>query len=189
MEDARKLMSQIIDRKEVFATPWFNVVAKSVAGGDPAAPYYVLDLDDYVSVVAVTENEEILLVRQYRPVVEGYTLELPSGHVEVGESPEQTMRRELSEETGYEAAEIELLGCLIPDVGRLANRMWCYFAPNVKPCSPGTEIEPGIDLIVCDRRRLIRYLTDGQLDHALNLAVILLAVLKGRLSLTSPAEP
>ena len=181
-------MSQIVDRNEVFATPWFSVVAKGVAGGDPDDPYYVLELDDYVSAVAVTDKGEILLVRQYRPVVEGYTLELPSGHVEPGESPEQTMLRELVEETGYAAGEIELLGCLTPDVGRLANRMWCYFAPSVKPCGPGVEIEQGIDLVICDRRQLVEYMMDGRIDHALNLAVILLAVLKGRLQLPVAAE-
>ena len=181
-------MSQISGRKKVFATPWFNVVAKDVTGGDPNDPYYVLELDDYVSVVALTEQDEVLLVRQYRPVVEEPTLELPSGHVEPGEEPEQSMRRELIEETGYEAGEIELLGCLTPDVGRLANRMWCYFAPNAKPCKPDVKIEPGIERVICSREQLGEYLMSGELDHALDIAVILLAVLKGRLPLATLTE-
>ena len=174
-------MSHITDRKTVFTTPWFDVIAKAVAGEKPDDPYYTLELDDYVSIVALTEEEEILLVRQYRPVTESYTLELPSGHVDAGEPPEKTAVRELLEETGYEAGEVELIGCLVPDTGRLANRLWCYFAPNVRPGQEPLAIEKGIELVVCSREELIDHITEGRLDHALNLAVVLLAILKGHL--------
>ena len=179
-------MSHIAYRKTVFTTPWFEVIAKAVSGEDPDDPYYTLELDDYVSIVALTEEDEILLVRQYRPVTESYTLELPSGHVDVGELPEKTALRELLEETGYEAGEIELIGCLVPDTGRLANRQWCYFAPNVRLGQEALAIEEGIELVVCSREELIDHITEGRLDHALNLAVVLLAILKGHLSIDLP---
>jgi ADP-ribose pyrophosphatase len=174
-------MSRIDSREVVFSVPWFDVVAKVVAGEDPNDPYYTLELDDYVSVVAVTEEGQILLVRQYRPTTESYTLELPSGHVENGESPETAGVRELLEETGYEAREVEFLGCLVPDVGRLDNHMWCYFTPDVRPSEQQVPVEEGIELEICSPEELARYITEGHLDHALDLAVILLAMVKGLL--------
>lgn len=168
----------------MFRTPWFEVVAKTVAGSEPDDPYYTLELDDYVSVLALTANDEILLVRQYRPTTETYTLELPSGHVEDGEPPETCAERELLEETGYQADEMQLIGCLVPDTGRLANRLWCFFAPNVRPSAEATP-EEGLELVVCSQTEFVEHITEGRLDHALNLAVILLAMLKGLLPLES----
>ncbi|NET59570.1 MAG: NUDIX hydrolase [Symploca sp. SIO2E6] len=171
----------IIERNKVFSTPWFDVVAKTLSEGNPNAPYYSLELSDYVSVVALTQQQEVLLVRQYRPTVERYTLELPSGLLEAGESPEDTAKRELVEETGYQASTVELLGCLIPDTGRLSNQLWCYFASNVTLSSPNPVLEPGIELVVCSQEDLVKYILQQQFDHALHLAPILLAMLKGRL--------
>ena len=51
----------------VFATPWFHIVAKQVEGS--TGPHYSLQTKDYVSVVAVTGDDQLLLVRQFRPAV------------------------------------------------------------------------------------------------------------------------
>ena len=167
--------------RSVFDTRWFSVVER--AQGD-AEPYYMLELPDYVSVVAVTPSHEIVLVRQFRPVVERETLELPSGHVEDGETPEEAARRELLEETAFVAARFELLGTLVPDVGRLANRMWCYFAQDVHPCHDPHELEAGVSVVVLPERDALQYAADGGIDHALNLAVLYLAMSSGKLSWT-----
>ena len=94
-------MSLITSRSIEFTTPWFDLVAKRMNAVDP--PYYSLRMLDYVSVIALTTERQVVLVRQYRPAVERYTLELPSGHVEADETPEQSAHRELAEETGYHA--------------------------------------------------------------------------------------
>jgi len=168
------------DREPRFETKWFTVVAQPQAGGDP---YYMLELPDYVSVIAMTPSREILFVRQFRPVVRRETLELPAGHVEARESPEAAARRELLEETGYVANELELLGSLTPDVGRLANRMWCYFAGGVEPARQPHDREGGVSLVVLRERDALRAAADGTIDHALNLAPLFLALASGRLSL------
>ena len=103
----------------VFATPWFEVVAKHPPGYDQ--PHYSICTQDYVMVVAVTTEGRFLLVRQFRPAVGVATLEFPSGHVERGETPAQAARKELLEETGHVAPELELLGELAPDTGRWAT--------------------------------------------------------------------
>lgn len=175
-------------RQTVFSTPWFELVAKESAADSEAAPHYSIQTRDYVTVVALTAAGEVLLVRQYRPAVEQVTLELPAGHVEPGESPEEAARRELEEETGYRAGRLEFLGRLLPDTGRLANRMWCYFTPDARRVAnpPNAEGEP--ELHVCSSLDdLSRLIAESRFDHALHLAALSLATTSRKLAL--PARP
>jgi ADP-ribose pyrophosphatase len=169
-------MSQIVDRKIEFATPWFQLISKRVAS--ESAPYYSLQMQDYVSVLAFTDQYELVLVRQYRPAVERYTLELPSGHVEQNESPEQSARRELAEECGLEALQLELLGTLISDTGRNENRLWCYLAARTAPLGADYVPERGVERILVPRTELAALVVHAEFDHALHLAVLMLAVVK-----------
>jgi ADP-ribose pyrophosphatase len=169
-------MTPILNRKTEFTTPWFELVSKQVAG--QSAPYYALRMQDYVTLVAFTEKAELVLVRQYRPAVERHTLELPSGHVEKDETPEQAARRELAEECGLEARELELLGTLISDTGRNENRLWCYLAPEALPLAAGYVAEPHVERILLPRSRLPELLANAELEHALDLAVLMLAVVR-----------
>jgi ADP-ribose pyrophosphatase len=169
-------MTQIVDRKIEFATPWFQVVAKSVAGD--SRPYYSLRMQDYVCVVAFTAQDELVLVRQYRPPVERHTLELPSGHVEPNEAPAESGRRELAEECGLAAPELELLGTLISDTGRNENRLWCYLARKTSPLRAPYVPEPGVERVLVPRIKVAALIAQGEFDHALHLAALMLAVVK-----------
>lgn len=69
------------------------------------------------AIVPFASDKEILMVRQYRYALGKETLEIPAGKVDPGESPEQCIRRELLEETGYEAASIERVCTYAPAIG------------------------------------------------------------------------
>lgn len=90
-------MPTIIDRSVALATHWFDVIAKHVDSGP--RPYCTVQPRDYVTVLATDADGTFLLVRQYRSVVEDFTIEPPSGRVDDGETPEASIRRELIEET------------------------------------------------------------------------------------------
>jgi ADP-ribose pyrophosphatase len=166
-----------------FATPWFEILAKTMKPGE--APYYSLRLPDYAAVVAITEDQRVLAVRQYRPAVERHTIELPSGLVDPGESPAEAAGRELLEETGYQAAGMEVLGAMEPDTGRLGNRIWSCVATNVRRIE-GLAPEEGIEVLSYTLPELARATAEGEFSHALHVAVLLVAMMKGKLSLATP---
>ena len=164
-----------------FTTPWFNVLGCTVQdmpGTDGDQLYYSLKPPDYVSVLAVTPDRQVLLVRQFRPAVDAYTLELPSGHVEPHETPEQAGHRELTEETGFIARSLEHLGTLNPDTGRLSNRLWCYLARDVRSPADRGVPEEGLELVTYPLDELWSLIADGTFDHAINLATVALAVVR-----------
>lgn len=173
-------MRRVLGQDLLFCSPWCDLTAKRVSG-DPR-PHYSLRLPDYVSVLATTRDARVLLVRQYRPAVERTTLELPSGHVDPGETPGKAARRELREETGYVAGKLIFLGRLEPDTGRLGNRMWCFFAPS-SPRAPRTGPESGIAVVRVTPAHLRRKIIDGSFSHALHIATITLAHLHGHFSM------
>jgi ADP-ribose pyrophosphatase len=164
----------------VFATPWFQILGKTMRQGEE--PYYSLKLPDYTVVVAITEEQRVLIVRQYRPAVERDTLEFPSGLVDAGETPLEAARRELLEETGHQGGEWEVLGGMDPDTGRLGNRLWSCVAKGVRRVE-GHAPEEGIAVETWSLEELSQAMVDGRFDHALHVAVAMMAVLKGGVAL------
>lgn len=168
----------------VFSTPWFKLVSRVAKGGDD--PHYFIAANDYVCVVAQRSDEQIVLVRQWRPAMNAFTLELPAGHVEENESPEEAARKELFEETGYTAAEFVPLGCLAPCTGRLGNRLWCFFAGNAaRQHDSQTGSEPGVTTIL-HRGDLSELTSHPEFVSAQHIAAIFLAVQRGYLGRESP---
>jgi ADP-ribose pyrophosphatase len=161
----------IRQRLPAFTTPWFELTAKQT-DLDPQ-PFYSIKQADYVCVIAITDAGDYVFVRQYRPAVEDYTLELASGLVDDGVAPEVAAIRELEEEAGYGAENPELLGVLYPDTGRLQNRMWCYVVRGAR-LIPGYPVERGMEPVVLGSDRVNELLRSGELSCALHYAAFML---------------
>ena len=87
-----------------------------------------------VAVMAVTEEEAVVLVRQYRPAIDRWTLEVPAGTCDVdGEPPAETARRELAEEAGYATVELTLLTRCAITPGFCDEFSWVYLATGLTP--------------------------------------------------------
>lgn len=173
---------KIVSTARSALSPWVTLVTRAVErGGGAPQVYHSLAQADYVSVLALTPDGRIPLVRQFRPAVERVTLELPGGLLDSAEAAEAVAVRELEEETGLRAIGAPvLLGNLLPDTGRLENRFWCFFmhAETAREWKP----EPGVERVLVSRGELQQAILDGTFDHALHIALVGLAFLKGHIN-------
>jgi ADP-ribose pyrophosphatase len=164
-------------------SPWVSLVENRVvtAPDDAGAVYHSIDTIDYVSVLALTADGRIPIVRQFRPAVRRFTLEFPGGLRDGDEAPEVCAIRELAEEVGLAASHLQPLGVFLPDSGRLGNRMWTFLAPGVVPV-PDWRPETDVAHRMVTIAELHALALDGSFDHAPHVAMLGMAVLRGWLA-------
>ena len=121
----KKLSSEYISdhkyftaRKDAYATPTGKVVS----------PYFVVELPESACAMAVTTENEILLVEQYRYPIDQECFELPGGFIDDNEAPSKAIARELAEETGYSFGHIHYLGTTYANPGVLNNATHLFLA-------------------------------------------------------------
>jgi len=135
--------------------------------------FFRIDSPDWVNVVPVTAEGEIVMVRQYRHGLRDVTLEIPGGMVDPGETPQGAAARELLEETGYRAARLEAIGSVNPNPALFGNRLFAFAAHGcervAEVANEGTE-ETVVELVA--PRALRRLLREGRIDHGLVMAAL-----------------
>jgi 8-oxo-dGTP pyrophosphatase MutT (NUDIX family) len=111
--------------------PWMRLRRDEVRDGRDIVPGgVVLEYPDWVDVIALTAEFDIVLVDQYRHPVQQVRTEFPAGAVDEGESPLQAIQRELREETGCVSDDWHLLGSAPVNPAWQSNRIHSYLALN-----------------------------------------------------------
>jgi ADP-ribose pyrophosphatase len=165
-------------------SPWMSLIERDVefAPNGMVETYHAVGQPDYISIVAVTPDRMIPIVRQFRPAMECFTWELPAGLLEEGEDPVESCRRELLEETGFPARTVTPLGITAPCTGRLSNRMHSFF---VETEEHGVDVTPesGLTVTLVSPTGLVRLIAAGEFISQLHLGTLLLAELHSLLEL------
>jgi len=148
MDDQEEYAAPEIEPWKVTATTypyrdeWLSLRSDNLLlpNGKILAPYHTIESPDWVNVIAISDQGNIILVEQYRHGAKQILLELPAGNVDPKEKPESAMRRELLEETGYVSDDWRYLGALFPAAARLTNQVHSYLALGARKLA-----EPAVD--------------------------------------------
>lgn len=135
--------------------------------------FYVVESADWVNIVPITEDNEVVCIRQYRHGTDEITLEIPGGLVDLGEEPKEAAMRECLEETGYRVTDATSLGVLRPNPALFPNKLYTYLARGavqVAEISNTATEETRLELIPLDD--LDGLLRSGEIDHALVAATL-----------------
>jgi len=167
---------------KIFVARTFDVL-------DPrnGTPYVrtVIEAPDWVNVIAVTERDELVLVRQFRFGTWGNTLEIPGGMVDGKEDVQLAAARELEEETGYRPARMTKLGDSHPNPAIFTNRLHSYLAEGcVKVHDGAPDGAEDLQVVIVPKRELPELVRSGQITHSLVLAALYLQKLREPASTT-----
>ncbi len=144
--------------------------SKNLSNG-ASKPFFVLETSDWANVIPVTNDGEIILIEQFRHGVADLTLEIPGGVVDSPERPSEAARRELLEETGFQAAEIVRIGESIPNPAIQNNRMHHFLATGCKKVAePNFDSDESIATSRVAPGDINELLKTGRIAHALVVA-------------------
>jgi ADP-ribose pyrophosphatase len=161
--------------------PWATLRSDrcEMPSGHIVEDYYVLEYSNWVNAIAITEDNKILMVHQYRHGAGIISLEIPGGVIDPGEQPEQAIRRELLEETGYQFDDFELLSTVYANPSTANNQTFCYLAKGGKKVQ-GQHLDEQEEIIVetFTIDEVKQLLADNKIAQALHCTGIFYALMK-----------
>lgn len=126
-----------------------------------------------VCVVPLTDEMEVVAVKQYRYPIGRVTIEIPAGKLDAGENILDAAKRELSEETGVESADIEYMGRLYPSVAYTDEIIHMYVAKNLVYGEAHTDDDEFLNVVKIPLKDFVQMVMDGQIQDSKTMAAIL----------------
>ena len=139
-----------------------------------AHEFFILDSADWVNVIALTPDRQIVLVEQYRHGSDTVELEIPGGIMDAHDpSPVATAMRELREETGYEGEHARLIGTVLPNAAILSNRCHTVLIENCRLTHP-VQFDHGEDILtrLLPADAIPELVASGKIRHCIVVAAL-----------------
>ena len=128
-------------------------------------------LQDFVSVLAITNDNMVVMIEILRYPRNYVSLEIPSGHIEEGETPKESAFRELSEETGYTAKQMDCLFSFNP-LSRSTQKAHIFFANGLTSGTQNLEETEQISVKLVPVTDIEQLLVDGKITHVPTLLAL-----------------
>jgi ADP-ribose pyrophosphatase len=134
----------------------------------------VVEHSDCITVVAIDEQGNVLLVRQFRHAVDRFLLEVPAGGIDPGEEPIDAVRRELQEEIGYFPRKIDRLKGFYATPGYGTEYLHCFVATDLVPARLVAEDTDEIELVRVPPDEIPHLIASGEICDAKSIAALLM---------------
>lgn len=165
----------LLDSKYLVKRPWatLRVDKLQLPNGNIKEEYYVLEYPSWVNMVAFTEDQQLLFVRQYRRGADQILVELPAGVVDEGETPEEAARRELLEETGYAFESMEYVCELYANPATSGNLTYTYVLQGGKKVQEqDLDQSEDIEVVHMSIEEAKQFLFENRLGQALHSSAL-----------------
>jgi 8-oxo-dGTP pyrophosphatase MutT (NUDIX family) len=166
---------KVLETKEIFKTGFYRLRSDRCELPDKRVMpnYYVMEFQDWVNVIPITSDNQVVLIEQYRHAIGRTTLEFPGGTLDPqgGETPEQAALRELIEETGYVPEDLRYVGKLRPNPAIQNNFLHTFVALGCQRTMK-QNLDPFEDIHVVTRTipQVLDASFDGEIEHSLMIA-------------------
>ena len=127
-----------------------------------------------VAILPITNEGKVILVEQYRKAAEKSLIEIPAGKMEGGEDPLETAKRELEEETGYQAENIEFMTKIYPAVGYSGEKIYIYRATGLKKGKTNFDEDEDIETIEMPIEEITKLVLAGKIEDSKTIIAILM---------------
>jgi 8-oxo-dGTP pyrophosphatase MutT (NUDIX family) len=162
---------EVIYSKLIYKNPWIEVNEDKVINPDGTKGIFgTVEYLKGTSIVALDDNKNTYLVREYYYVLNEYGIQLPSGGIEKGESSLEAAKKELFEEVGIKANKWKELGYLNPFTIIIKSPVFLFLATDLEF---GEKIEKEIDIIKIPFKEAYQMVLDNKITHAQSIIAIL----------------
>jgi ADP-ribose pyrophosphatase len=166
---------EFIDSKKVFTGRVFNVSVDTVREADRTYLREVVHHPGSAVILPAFDDGTIALVRQYRHPAVKYLLELPAGTLNDREGPEAGAARELEEELGVVAGQLEKLSEFFVSPGFCEEKMWLFLATDLTATAQRLEDDELLEVVRVPIDRALQMITEGEIEDAKTIIGLLLA--------------